>query len=592
MAVNRSWSAESCQVDCPHRALNMYPAAFYLPLTLAFVVSSLVARAETRGLPHYLASSALSRRGGTVSVPSIDNFVVGSIIGEPPRTRYFDFVVSQMDGAPDGFTKSMLVVNGLYPGPTIEANQGDRIVVNVTNYLSTRTTIHWHGLYQNGTNYYDGTASVTECGIPPGEFLTYNFSVADFSGTTWWQTFHIDDTQYTDGATGAFIVHPSSYPSNFPTWDEDIVVELTDVYHTFSSDIASAYLTGKGNKLQGLALEIPDSGAINGVGQYDSSKKHHDFNLQPNKTYRLRLIHTGSATEISFSIDYHALTVIEADSTLTEPYTVSNLTLSVAQRYSVLITTDQTAEPQGNYWIRAGLDSVIKVPGTNTEVRGVVRYGSSTKNPTTAADPGVPNFDLSALDVSKLAPAVVLTPPTATRFHTLSFSINVTSSNGTISFINGVSWQPLVSTSTLMQVVGAAKNGSFYAPAGHSVQLHNQYIITEDSIEVVDLLLVNEGPGDHSFHLHGHTPYIMGSGTGKYNGTGLNTVNPITRDTYIVPSSGWLLVRFVTDNPGIWTVHCHIAWHMAAGLLMQFNSLPSKSAEFDIPQDILRQCSV
>lgn len=87
----------------------MCTATLYLPLALAFVIRTLVAGAETSGLPDHRASSVLSRRGGTVSVPSIDNFVVGSIIGEPPRTRHPNLVIFQMDGASDGFTKSMLV---------------------------------------------------------------------------------------------------------------------------------------------------------------------------------------------------------------------------------------------------------------------------------------------------------------------------------------------------------------------------------------------------------------------------------------------------------------------------------------------------
>jgi FtsP/CotA-like multicopper oxidase with cupredoxin domain len=53
----------------------------------------------------------------------------------------------------------MLFINGKFPGPLIEVNRGDRLVVNVTNHLSKNsTTIHWHGLFQNGTNWFDGTS--------------------------------------------------------------------------------------------------------------------------------------------------------------------------------------------------------------------------------------------------------------------------------------------------------------------------------------------------------------------------------------------------------------------------------------------------
>nr|AAS21670.1 multicopper oxidase 4B [Phanerodontia chrysosporium] len=574
------------------RRLNLClrPTPVYLPLLLALLAIAFVTSVDARAVSYDSRDTRdLASDEATVAVPRADNFVVGSIRGQPPTTRHFNFVVSQMNGSPDGFSKPMLVVNGLFPGPTIEANQGDRIVVHVTNTLSTRTTIHWHGLYQNGTNYYDGTAGVTECGIPPGQSLTYNFTVDDFSGTTWWHAHY--DTQYTDGVTGALIVHPRKYPRGFPTWDEDIVVELTDIYHAFSATILSEYLGGGGGPLTGLQLETPDSGAINGIGQYNGSTKYTNLNLKPNKTYRLRLIHTGSAAAIRFSVDYHALTVIEADSTLTQPYTVSSVTLAVAQRYSVLLTTNQPAEPARNYWMRAALKSAVAVPGANADIRGILRYGSGHAAPTAGADPGVPGSGLADLDVAKLVPAAPRTPPPATKAYTVDFSIGGKPDGGAFATMNGTSWQPLQGTTTLLQIVDAARNGSMYAPEGSSIQPGSQFLITEDSVEVVDILLVNTGPGDHPFHLHGHTPYIMGFGTGTYTGTGLNTVNPFMRDTFAVPGSGWLLMRIVTDNPGIWTLHCHIAWHMAAGLMMQISSLPSKAAQLDIPRDIVRQCS-
>lgn len=42
---------------------------------------------------------------------------------------------------------------------------------------------------------------------------------------------------------------------------------------------------------------------------------------------------------------------------------------------------------------------------------------------------------------------------------------------------------------------------------------------------------------------------------------------------------------------GVWAFHCHLAWHMAAGLLMQINSLPSQAALVDVPRDIVDQCA-
>jgi FtsP/CotA-like multicopper oxidase with cupredoxin domain len=76
----------------------------------------------------------------------------------------------------------------------------------------------------------------------------------------------------------------------------------------------------------------------------------------------------------------------------------------------------------------------------------------------------------------------------------------------------------------------------------------------------------------HPIHLHGHDFYILGSGIGTWDGTttGLNFENPTRRDTATLPAGGYLLMAFPADNPGMWIMHCHIAWHASQGLSMQF----------------------
>ncbi|GJE96134.1 multicopper oxidase [Phanerochaete sordida] len=563
---------------------GMRSRALGVPLVVASLVLALFSSTDARALPD--GNNALFARDQTVQVPDPSQFVVGSIIGQPTQTREYWFDVEEMNGAPDGVSKPMIVVNGTFPGPTIEANEGDTVKVHVTNHISNRTTIHWHGIFQNGTNYYDGVQGITECGIPPGQTLTYEFPLQEFTGTTWW---HSLDTQYTDGEAGALIVHPKAYPAGFPTWDEDLVLQLADNYHELSAAIIPSYLNG-GGRLAPIQLETPDSGLTNGVGQYNGSSDYYNLKLQPGKTYRLRVIHIGSSAQIKFSIDFHKLTVIETDSTLNEPYDVSSVTLAVAQRYSVLITTSENAEPDGNYWIRTEYLSLSPVAGTTTDVRAILRYGDSNADPTTDADPGVPGSDVGPLDLNKLVPFVPETLPAPTKSYTVDFDINNTTTGGLIANMNGTSWVPFTNTATLLNVFDAENAGKVYSPEGAAVESGDQFIVTADNIEVLDVLLLNQGLGDHPFHLHGHAPWILGFGSGSFTGEGLNTVNPINRDTFVVPQGGWLVFRIITDNPGAWTLHCHIQWHMMAGLLMQIVSLPSKMKDFALPQVIADQC--
>lgn len=69
-------------------------------------------------------------------------------------------------------------INGQFPGPTIRANAGDTVVVELTNKLHTEgVVIHWHGILQHGSPWADGTASISQCAINPGETFTYRFVV-------------------------------------------------------------------------------------------------------------------------------------------------------------------------------------------------------------------------------------------------------------------------------------------------------------------------------------------------------------------------------------------------------------------------------
>ena len=80
----------------------------------------------------------------------------------------------------------------------------------------------------------------------------------------------------------------------------------------------------------------------------------------------------------------------------------------------------------------------------------------------------------------------------------------------------------------------------------------------------------------HPIHLHGHDfvllaqqnrpfhPLDLTNGTFRYD-------NPPRRDVALLPSAGYMAIGFKTDNPGVWIIHCHIAWHASSGLAMQIH---------------------
>jgi FtsP/CotA-like multicopper oxidase with cupredoxin domain len=100
--------------------------------------------------------------------------------------------------------------NGRTPGPTIEAEEGDRLRIYVTNTLPEPTTVHWHGVFlESGM---DGVAGLSQAPIPPGETFKYEFTLRQ-NGTFMYHSHFDEMVQIAMGMVGMFIVHPMEIPA-------------------------------------------------------------------------------------------------------------------------------------------------------------------------------------------------------------------------------------------------------------------------------------------------------------------------------------------------------------------------------------------
>ncbi|KZO94338.1 multicopper oxidase [Calocera viscosa TUFC12733] len=544
-----------------------------------------------------------------VTLPAIDSFILPDIRNDPPQVRYYSLVVSEGYGNPDGFARQMLVVNGTYPGPTIVANENDRMIITVHNaMLNNATAIHWHGLYQNTTPFYDGAHGISQCGIPPGQSFTYNFTLDGWTGTTWYHSHY--QTQYTDGAVGALVINPSNATTNadgqqvtpaptapnLPEWDADFVVILQDWYHGQSQDVLEQYMSPNGPDGTQGDEPTPESGTINGQGQWLGGGTYQTFALQAGKTYRFRLINSGSLGNVRFSIDDHPLTIVSADGVDVQPVEVAGVEIAVAQRYDVLVRTNQTTG--GQWWMRGTVLTdmfTYSLPDAWYDHRAVLSYPvaspSSTPLNSSSPDPG-PGFpglgDLGTKDYTALTPALAGVVPGPDVTYVVQDTFERAQNSLYYGYMNGTSWAPLEGETT-MTLLSTPSFLSALVPGPSFPE--GQYLLTSLNISVVDLILYNIDDGDHPFHLHGHRPWFVGTGSGAYDGQALNATGAMLRDTHVVPNYSWIALRFVTDNPGIWAFHCHIAWHMGAGLLMQIASQPQVALSYGMPQEVVEQCA-
>jgi iron transport multicopper oxidase len=101
----------------------------------------------------------------------------------------------------------------------------------------------------------------------------------------------------------------------------------------------------------------------------------------------------------------------------------------------------------------------------------------------------------------------------------------------------------------------------------------NPYVV--QSGEVVQITVENNDNSEHPMHLHGHSFQVIARGIGTWDGSESSLPKyPVVRDVVTTPPSGYLVIRFKADNPGVWMYHCHMVFHLAAGMTVTLIESP------------------
>ncbi|KAI0782838.1 laccase [Abortiporus biennis] len=453
-----------------------------------------------------------------------------------------DLRISNGDVSPAGTSRNAILVEGSFTGPLLKGNKGDNFQVNVINSLTdtdmlTATSIHWHGIVQTGTNWADGSASVTQCPIVSGDSFLYNFNVPSQTGTYWYHS-HLH-MQYCDGLRGPMVVYDPEDPNKdlYDVDDENTVITLADWYN-------KAIATIKGPKLA-------DAHLINGKGRAKGGDHPLSvFNVEKGKRYRMRLINMSCEPNYVFSIDNHNMTIIEADGVNTQQLTVDSIQIFAGQRYSFVLDANQ---PVGNYWIRAkpniGVDTTTD-GGVNS---AILRYaGAAEEEPATTVTL-LPSSN--PLVETNLHPLENLPVPGLPERDGVDYPqiMKIGFANGKWA-VNNVAFEaPAVPI--LLQILSGAQPASIM-PQG------SVYNLPKNAVVELSFPGAGTGGGVHPMHLHGHTFWVVRSaGSDVYNYD-----NPIIRDVVnIGGATDNVTIRFKTDNPGPWFLHCHIDPHLEGG---------------------------
>jgi iron transport multicopper oxidase len=125
---------------------------------------------------HYIALCSLFT--SLVAHPGVNSSVFPRDLDSGQRV-VLDWTVGWISNVnPDGgCSRRAIGVNGQWPPPAVHASLGDTLVVTLHNQLPTGTSLHFHGVFQTGSNNMDGAAFITQCLIGPGHSYTYHFKV-------------------------------------------------------------------------------------------------------------------------------------------------------------------------------------------------------------------------------------------------------------------------------------------------------------------------------------------------------------------------------------------------------------------------------
>ena len=462
-------------------------------------------------------------------------------------TREYWLELTDVTVAPDGVSRSAMAVNGTIPGPTLFADWGDTVIVHVNNLLTESqngTSIHFHGIRQNYTNDQDGVVSITQCPTPPSSSLTYTWRALQY-GSTWYHSHFA--LQAWQGILGGIVINGPATAN----YDEDLgMLFLNDWDHQTVDEL---YITAESSGPPTL-----DTGLINGTNVYEDGGFRYNTTFTEGTSYRIRLVNGAVDTHWKFMVDNHTMTVIAADLVPITPYTTTYLNIGMGQRYDVIITADQAATAD-SFWMRAIPQSACSENDNEDDIRGIVYYGSSTATPTTSAYDFTDSCDDE--DMANLVPYISKTAGSSSL---------TTLENAAVAFNTDKLFRWTLNTTTFV--------ADWEDPTIQQVLAGNTTYETSNAVielptanEWVYLVIQTTLGVPHPIHLHGHDFSVLAQGSGTYSDSvTLNLANPPRRDTAMLPASGYLVLAFETDNPGVWLMHCHIGWHTSEGFAMQF----------------------
>lgn len=531
--------------------------------------------------------------------------------------RQFDLTIADAAIRIGKDTARATAINGTVPGPLLRFREGETATLRVRNELSEDTSIHWHGILLPPE--MDGVPGVSFAGIPPGETFTYRFPLQQ-SGTYWYHS-HSGFQEQT-GVYGPIIIDPAG-PESIE-YDREYVVVLGDWtfedpdavmaklkkmsgYYNFQRRTLGDFFRnpdGRADRLRWgrMRMDATDIADVTGYtytylinGMPPSANWTALF--APGERVRLRFINAGAATYFDVRIPGLEMTVVQADGQNVKPVTVDEFRIAIAETYDVIVqptddraytifaeTMDRSGFASGTLAPREGMHAAIperrprpvrSMADMGMDMSGMDMAAGEMKMEPKADEPAGPgNMQMPGMEGSGAEdwpPAPVKHGPD----HHGAGNSSVAVISRSRLHEPGVGLEDAGHRVLLYTDLRSATPNRDNREPAREIELHltgnmERYMWSFDGKkfsqartpiefaygERLRLTFVNDTMMEHPIHLHGM--WMEMENGARMDRPRKHTVN--------VKPAERLSVLVTPDAVGKWALHCHILYHMDAGM--------------------------
>jgi FtsP/CotA-like multicopper oxidase with cupredoxin domain len=452
-----------------------------------------------------------------------------------------------------GQTLTMFAFNDQYPGPLLQVAQGADITVELTNALDQPTTVHWHGIRLDNAN--DGVPDMTQRAVAPGERFTYHLRFPD-AGIYWYHPHVREDVQQDLGLYGNIMVR-SPRPDYFSPADREEVLMLDDLLLgddgmvPFGASTATHALMGRfGNVM-----------LVNGEPRYA---------LTVDRGEVVRFFFTNVSNTRAFNLSFPGarMKIVSGDvGNYEHEQWVESVVIGPAERYVVHVRFDRPGDVALVNRVR-GLDHLYGRFFSEEDTLGVAHVSSSAGRSNSSA-----SFETLRADTAvraSIAPYRSYFSRPADKALVLTMEAqDLPFFTRQIMQLDSIFFTPVEWSGTMPGMNWAATGDQvrwiLRDPATGKENMDIDWTFRRG--DVAKIRLVNERRSfhgmQHPIHIHGQRFLVLAV-------NGVPNTNLVWKDTVLLPAGATADILLDLSNPGRWMLHCHIAEHLSAHMMMAF----------------------